>query len=71
LQNSGLIVGAAGTQTILRSVAAERRDRLGSARRVNRHRKRASAGYCSDEMAAIDVHGRSIPASIWPVFAIS
>ena len=60
LQGPGLIVGAAGVDAILRGVAPERRGQRRRARGVGRHRQRAgnAGGGGSDQMAAIDVHGR-------------
>ena len=60
LQGSGLVVGAAGPDAILRGIAPERRGERRRARGIRRHRQRAghAADGCSDEMAAIDVHDR-------------
>ncbi len=69
LQSSGLIVGAAGPDAILRGVAPERRGQRCGARGIGRHRQRAGrAGHgCSDEMAAIEVHGRVSGGRAWRV----
>ncbi len=65
LQSPRLIVGAAGPDAILRSVASERGGRRRRARGIRRHGKRAgNAGHgCSYEMAPIEVHGRVFPAA--------
>ena len=61
LQDFRLVVRAAGTETVLRGVAALSGDRLCSdGRRRNRERARA-CGSDPDEMAATDIHDGSNP----------
>jgi hypothetical protein len=58
LQDFGLIIGTAGTDAILRGVAAEHRGGLSRTGAVGRHRQRAgkSGGGNAHELAAFDIH---------------
>ena len=66
LQVFGLVIRTAGPYAILRGVAAERGGEGSGARRLRRHRERArgTGGGSSNEMAAVDVHGRVFLADV-------